>query len=77
MAAKAPYADTFALFGVGANDTSFLSGVKTLYADAQAAGMDASYMEVPDSAHDKTAWSATFDKGLELLTARWNLVPAS
>ncbi|KQQ05669.1 MULTISPECIES: alpha/beta hydrolase [unclassified Rathayibacter] len=77
LAENAPYADTVALFGVGANDTSFLSGVKTLYADAKAAGMDATYMEVPDSAHDKTAWSATFDKGLELLAARWNLVPAS
>lgn len=77
LAKNAPYSDTFALFGVGADDTSFLSGVKTLYADAKAAGMDATYMEVPDSAHDATAWSATFDKGLELLTARWDLVPAS
>lgn len=77
LAKNAPYADTFALFGVGADDAAFLPGVKTLYADAKAAGIDAAYMEVPDSAHDATAWSATFDKGLELLTARWNLVPAS
>ncbi|MWV57845.1 alpha/beta hydrolase [Rathayibacter sp. VKM Ac-2754] len=77
LAENAPYADSFALFGVGADDTSFVAGVKTLYADAKAAGIDATYMEVPDSAHDKTAWSAVFDRGLELLTARWNLVPAS
>ncbi|MBF4461319.1 MULTISPECIES: alpha/beta hydrolase [unclassified Rathayibacter] len=77
MAAKAPYKNTFALFGVGANDTGFLPSAKTVYAAAKAAGMDATYYEVPGSAHDATAWSAIFDKGLELLAARWKLVPAS
>ena len=77
LARNAPYTDSFAVFGVGANDTSFLSGVQTLHAAAEAAGMDTTYLEVPDSAHDATAWSATFDKGLELLTARWDLVPAA
>ncbi|SMH27983.1 Enterochelin esterase [Rathayibacter oskolensis] len=77
LAENAPYADSFAVFGVGANDAAFVDGVKTLYADAQAAGMQATYIEVPDSAHDVTAWSTVFDKGLELLVARWNLVPAS
>ncbi|QHC60082.1 alpha/beta hydrolase-fold protein [Rathayibacter sp. VKM Ac-2760] len=77
LAKNAPYKDSFAVFGVGANDTSFLAGVQTLHAAAQAAGMDTTYLEVPDSAHDVTAWSTTFDKGLELLAARWNLVPAA
>ncbi|NRG40665.1 hypothetical protein HRK28_06985 [Rathayibacter sp. VKM Ac-2835] len=77
LARNAPYKDSFAVFGVGANDTSFLTGVQTLHAAAQAAGMDTTYLEVPNSAHDATAWSTTFDKGLELLAARWNLVPAS
>ncbi|PPH14859.1 MULTISPECIES: esterase family protein [unclassified Rathayibacter] len=77
LAANAPYTGTVAIFGVGAEDTSFLPGAKTVYAAAVAAGMSATYLEVPDSAHDVTAWSATFDKGLEILADRWKLVPAS
>jgi len=77
LAAHAPYADTVAVFGVGADDTAFLPGVRTLHAAATAAGMQTSYIEVPDSAHDATAWSSVFDQALQLLTARWKLVPAS
>lgn len=77
LAKHTPYTGTFALFGVGANDTAFRPGVKTLYTAAVAAGMDATYFEVPGAAHDVTAWSATFHRGLELLAARWKLVPAS
>ncbi|PPF65894.1 hypothetical protein C5C18_07050 [Rathayibacter tritici] len=77
LAKNAPYTGTVAIFGVGANDASFLPGAKTLHAAALAAGMNATYIEVPGSAHDVTAWSATFDKGLEILADRWNLVPAA
>lgn len=77
LAAHAPYSDTVAVFGVGADDTAFRTGVQTLHAAATAAGMRTSYLEVPDSAHDATAWSAVFDEGLRVLAARWELVPAS
>ncbi|PPI45537.1 alpha/beta hydrolase [Rathayibacter iranicus] len=77
MEKHTPYKETFALFGVGANDGTFRPGVKTLYSAALAAGMDATYFEVPNAAHDVAAWSATFNHGLELLAARWKLVPAS
>ncbi|PPI56494.1 alpha/beta hydrolase [Rathayibacter toxicus] len=77
LARKAPYKESFAIFGVGAEDTAFLPGTKKMAAAAKAAGIDTTYFEVPHSAHDVAAWSATLHKGLELLTARWKLVPAS
>ncbi|MCS5733066.1 alpha/beta hydrolase [Herbiconiux daphne] len=73
MAAHAPYADTFAVFGVGSDDSGYLPGVKTLYADAQAAGMTATYLEAPGSAHDATTWSYVFAKGLGLIADHWGL----
>ncbi|KZX20688.1 alpha/beta hydrolase [Rathayibacter tanaceti] len=77
LAKNAPFTGTVAIFGVGANDETFLPGAKTVAAAAKAAGMDTTYLEVPDSAHDVTAWATTFDTGLEILSARWGLVPAS
>ncbi|MCS5714439.1 alpha/beta hydrolase-fold protein [Herbiconiux sp. CPCC 205716] len=73
MAANAPYADMFAVFGVGSADAAYLPGIKTLYADAQAAGMTATYVESPGSAHDATSWSYVFDKGLTLIADHWGL----
>jgi enterochelin esterase-like enzyme len=73
MAAKAPYTDMFAVFGVGANDSGFMPGVQTLYQDALAAGIDAVYIEAPNSAHDATAWAYTFQQGLGLIADRWGL----
>ena len=73
MAANAPYQDMFAVFGVGANDSTFMPGIQTLYQDAQAAGMEAVYLEAPNSAHDATAWAYTFEQGLGLIADRWGL----
>lgn len=73
MAAKAPYTNMYAVFGVGANDSGFKPGVQTLYQDALAAGIDAVYVEAPDSAHDATAWAYTFQQGLGLIADRWGL----
>ena len=73
MAAKAPYAGTIAVFGVGSADDAFKPGVQRLYADAKAAGMDATYIEVPGSAHDATTWSSVFQQGLGIVADHWGL----
>jgi len=73
MKAHAPYTDMFAVFGVGANDSYYIDGVKNIYADAQAAGMTATYIEAPGSAHDTTTWSYVFKQGLGLISDHWGL----
>jgi len=67
------YTDTFAVFGVGSNDEAFLPQVKAIYSAAQAAGMNATYIEAPGSAHDSTTWSYVFAKGLQLIADHWSL----
>jgi enterochelin esterase-like enzyme len=71
MAAKAPYTDTVAVFGVGANDHNFMPGVKKIVAAAEAAGMTTDYLEVPDSGHDARAWGGAFAEGVTVLGQRW------
>jgi enterochelin esterase-like enzyme len=73
MQKHGPYADTFAVFGVGSNDDAFLPQVKAIYADAQAAGMTSSYLEAQGSAHDVTTWSYVFSQGLLLIADHWKL----
>lgn len=73
MAANAPYSDMFAVFGVGSQDASFIPGTQRLYADAQAAGMNATYIEVQGSGHDATTWSSVFAQGLTLIADHWGL----
>jgi enterochelin esterase-like enzyme len=73
MAAHAPYTDMFAVFGVGSDDAAYLPGIKQLYAQAQAAGMTATYIEAPGSAHDATTWSYVFKNGLTLIADHWGL----
>ncbi|MFB2555046.1 alpha/beta hydrolase [Herbiconiux liangxiaofengii] len=73
MAAKAPYTNMFAVFGVGSEDTGFKPGLKELYADAQAAGMTATYLESPGSAHDATTWAYVFKNGMTLIADHWGL----
>jgi enterochelin esterase-like enzyme len=77
MQQRAPYSDTFAVFGVGSNDDAFVPQVKAIYADAQAAGMTASYLEAQGSAHDVTTWSYVFAQGLLLIADHWQLSGAS
>lgn len=69
----APYSDTFAVFGVGSNDEAFLPQVKSIYADAQAAGMTSTFIEAQGSAHDVTTWSYVFAQGLLLIADHWGL----
>lgn len=73
MAAHAPYRGMTAVFGVGSNDAGFLPGVQRVYQAAQAAGMDATYLEAPGSAHDATSWSYIFEKGLGIIADHWGL----
>lgn len=73
MQQHAPYTDTFAVFGVGSNDTAFLPQVKAIYADAQEAGMTSTYLEAQGSAHDATTWSYVFAQGLVLIADHWGL----
>lgn len=73
MAAHAPYTDTFAVFGVGSDDAAYRPGIQTLFADAQAAGMQATYLESPGSAHDATTWAYVFKQGLTLVADHWGL----
>ncbi len=73
MAAHAPYSDMFAVFGVGSDDSAYLPGIQTLYNDAQAAGMTATYVEAPGSGHDATTWSYVFAQGLGLIADHWGL----
>jgi enterochelin esterase-like enzyme len=48
----APYADSVAVFAVGANDGRFALNAKALTDAAKAAGMHATYLEVPGASHD-------------------------
>ncbi|MFG6446512.1 alpha/beta hydrolase [Microbacterium sp. P07] len=73
MAAHQPYDDMFAVFGVGSADTAFLPGVKALYTEAQAAGMEATYLESAGNAHDAATWSYVFEQGLGLISDHWGL----
>jgi enterochelin esterase-like enzyme len=73
MAAHAPYRDMTAVFGVGSNDAGFLPGVQRIYQAAQAAGMDATYVEAQGSAHDATSWTYIFQQGLEIIADHWGL----
>lgn len=73
MAAHAPYRGMTAVFGVGSNDAGFLPGVQRIYKAAQAAGMDATYVEAQGSAHDATSWTYIFQQGLEIIADHWGL----
>ncbi len=48
----APYADSVAVFAVGANDSRFAPNSKRLANAAKAAGMHATYLEAPGASHD-------------------------
>lgn len=73
LSAKAPYSGSFAVFGVGSNDTAFKPGVQRLFEAAKAAGMEATYVEAQGSAHDATTWSYVFKVGLGLIADHWGL----
>ncbi|WP_371829941.1 alpha/beta hydrolase [Rhodococcoides trifolii] len=67
------YPDTAGVFVVGANDNDYRPGVMTLYADAQAAGMNVKYLELP-GAHSFEVWSAGLIQQLEWLSQRMGIL---
>jgi enterochelin esterase-like enzyme len=73
MEAKAPYPDSAAVFAVGERDRAFQPGTERLADAAAAAGIDATYVEVPDGAHDATALTGGLEEGFRLLSARLGL----
>ncbi|RFA20817.1 alpha/beta hydrolase [Subtercola boreus] len=68
-----PYASTFAIFAVGANDLEYRAHTLVVSAAAKTAGMRTTYFEAPDSAHDYTTATYSFARGVGLLAANWGL----
>jgi predicted esterase len=73
MAAKAPYADTTAIFTVGGEDAPYIPGTERLADAATAAGMHVTYYVVPGAGHVLDALEGGLDKGFEVLYPRLGL----
>lgn len=52
LKAHAPYRHSTMVFGAGQDDAKYTAFAKTLYADAEAAGVDARLLSSPGTAHD-------------------------
>lgn len=74
---KTKYPDSVGVFAVGANDSEALPGVKRTYDAAVAAGITATYTEIPDSSHDNVALDGGLTRGYEVLYPRWGLTKPS
>ncbi|MDF2442003.1 MAG: hypothetical protein JWR01_206, partial [Subtercola sp.] len=74
---KSTYPDSVGVFAVGANDQEALGGVKRTYDAAVAAGIHATYTEIPDSSHDNVALDGGLSRGYEVLYPRWGLTKPS
>lgn len=72
---RSPYADSFAVFAVGANDTEFGAIELEVSAAARAAGMTTTFFEAPGSGHDYTTATYAFRRGVALLSSHWGLAP--
>lgn len=75
MDAKAPYADSTAIFAVGEDDHAFAPGTERLAEAAKAAGMATTYVEVPDGDHGASTLTAGLEDGFEVLYPRLGLAP--
>lgn len=71
------YPDSVGVFAVGQNDSDALGGVKRTYDAAVAAGIRASYTEIPNSSHDNVALDGGLSRGYEVLYPRWGLTRPS
>ncbi len=76
MAAKTPYADTAAIFTVGADDGAYRAGTERLVEAAAAAGMATTFFEVPAAEHDAAALVGGLEEGFRVLYPRWGLAAA-
>lgn len=52
MKANAPYGDSVMVLGAGADDAKYSGFARTLYADAERAGIHAELLSSPGTAHD-------------------------
>ncbi|MCU1479039.1 MAG: esterase [Subtercola sp.] len=68
--ASTTYPDSSAVFAVGAGDDQAIPGVKKNFDAAVAAGIHATYVEIPGSAHDNTALDGGLTAGYTLVYAR-------
>lgn len=73
LAARAPYADTVAIFGVGALDAKYQKNQRLVRAAADRSGMVTKLIEAPNSAHDWTTVRYVIAKVLPELGARLGL----
>ena len=73
MAAKAPYADTVAIFTAGANDATYAPGAQRLADAALAAGMQSTFSLVPDADHGVSGLLGGLDTGFGVLYPRLGL----
>ncbi|WP_354246313.1 alpha/beta hydrolase-fold protein [Agromyces sp. PvR057] len=75
MAAKAPYPDSVGIYAVGQNDHAFAPGTKRLADAATAAGIAATYYEVPGGDHGASTVVGGLEEGFEVLYPRLGLAP--
>ncbi len=73
MSRVGPYAQTFAVFAVGAADTRYGPGLRTVAADASAAGMRSRVLVSPGTAHDWRTVMFAFDHSVPLIAENWGL----
>jgi S-formylglutathione hydrolase FrmB len=73
LAAHAPYPDSLAIFGVGANDGRYRPGIERVAADARAGGMKVVYFDAPATAHDWHTVQYAIRRALPDLCRRWGL----
>lgn len=73
LAARAPYADTVAIFGVGALDAKYQKNQRLVRAAADRSGMVSKLIEAPNSAHDWTTVRYVIAEALPELAARLGL----
>ena len=71
MRRNGPYADTLGIFAVGALDSRFGPGTRTIAGYATAAGMEVHLLISSGTAHDWRTVHFAVDSSLPLLGARW------
>ncbi|RFA08351.1 hypothetical protein B7R54_03245 [Subtercola boreus] len=71
--ARGTYPDSVGVFTVGESDSEAKPGVKKTYDAAVAAGIQATYTEIPGGGHDNTALDGGLSKAYDVLYPRWGL----
>lgn len=74
MTAHAPYRDSVIVFGVGQNDAKYSVFARTLYAQAEAAGIHTELLVSPGSAHDWNTVRYTLKNGFPRIAEQLGLI---